>query len=884
MTAPRRVGQLAEVMAPLLHPRWREEILADLVEEAEERAARGASSWVVSLRFAGAVLGAAAASRWQAARDDHGDREGWMEGTLQDIRFAVRGLRRSPLFSLVAFLTLGAGIGLTLAVVTVAHGVLVRPLDYPEPDRLVLLQGQPGARFGVSMPQHIRFREATDVLESAAAWQGWSPVAPDASGSPVRHRGASVSWNYFNTVGVAPAAGRLFAPRDGAPGHEPVVVLGHDLWSGRFGADPGIVGRSVELDGVAHRVVGVTPEGFEDPVSRALGFASREMWRSDPPGFREDEERPGQISYWSIGRLRPGAQPDALTADMRRAIVETWPGPEIERYASEFRAVSIREAVVEDVRPTLLVLLFTAGVVLLIACVNLANLLLARATVRRNELAVRSSLGAGRGRLVRQLITESLVLALGGAVLGLAISYLAVPILVGMAGPALPRAEAVALDGWVLLYALAAAVATALFFGVVPAFRAGGSAGLRDAIEGRRGAMGSHGGGLRRGLVVGETALAMVLLTGAGLFALTFLRLQAVDVGFEPERVLTMQLGLGQERFPEPSIQTAALLRVEDAVRSLPGVTAVGSVTDAPLSGAVNSTRIRRSDETDEAAAERENVLVRAVTPGWFDAMGISYMSGGMDAAEPGGPDVAVVNEEFVRRFYPEVEARGRSVVVRGVERTIVGVVPSMREFDLTSPELDPVLYTPYAQEDQPWMRSGVTLTVRTGGRPEEVAPRLRTTVLTAEPSILAGTVRPLDALVEAQLRVPRFRATLVLVFAGLAVLLAAVGVGGVVAYGVSQRIPEIGLRMALGAARGQVRAMMLRETAVMVGAGVALGAIGALVGGRVLQAFLFQIEPGEPRILAGAAALLFVAGLAASWIPARRAARVDPATTLRSS
>lgn len=807
-----------------------------------------------------------------------------MTDVTQDLRFALRGLLRSPLFTGVALSTLGAGIGLTLAIFTVVQAVLLRPLDYPEPERLVLLQGQPGARFGVAMPHHMLFRDNATLLSDASAWQGWAPVLEDANGSPSRLAGASVSASFFSLIGVPAAAGRLVTVQDGAPGHEPVVVVSHDFWTGRFGADPALIGRLLDLGDGSYRVVGVAPPDFEDPVGKGIGFSPREIWRSEPPGFRESEEQGGNISFWSVGRLRPGASVEAATSEMRRLLIEQYPAQDVQRWAAEFRAISVKDAVVEEVRPTLIILLATAGFVLLIACANLANLLLSRATVRSTELAVRSSLGAWRGRLVRQLLTESAVLGLAGSAVGAVLAYVTVPLLVSLAGSTLPRSAEVGFDPSMLLVAVAIAIGTALLFGVLPAFRATRQGALARAGGGMRGRA-SGGGRLRRGLVVAETALAMVLLTGAGLLTVTLLRLEAVDVGFEPDGVWTLAVGLGAERFPQPELQTAALRRVEDAVAELPGVTGVGSITDAPLSGAVNSTRIYRTDDTEETAAARENVLVRAVTPGYFDAVAVPGVRGRTLTREVvDGGDVAVVNEEFVRRFFPDEDPVGRPVIVRGIERTIIGVVPTVREFDLTSGSLDPVLYTPYAQERESWMRSGVTLTVGTDDRGAELASRLRDAVLSAEPSVLVGAVRPMSRLVEAQLRAPRFRATLLLLFGGLAVFLASVGLGGVIAYGVSQRIPEFGIRMALGARSTDVRGMMLRETTSILVAGVALGTAGSLLSGSVLSAFLFQVEPREPIVLVGSACLLVAVGLLAGWWPARRASRIDPVSALRES
>ena len=881
-------------LAALVHPHWRDEIVGDLVEEHHARIRGGSSRVSSSLRLSAGLARAGVTSRWHAWRSFNGPPTGALQGggrgvmgtLIQDVRFAIRSLRRSPLFTAVALVTLGAGTGLTLAILAVVNGVLLRPLDYPEPDRLVLLQGQPGARYGVSMPAHVLFRDGSRLLDGASAWTGWVPVLEGADGSPSRLTGASVSADFFSVIGISPAAGRLFEAGDGTPGHEPVVVLGHDLWTARFGADRALIGTLLELDEGPHRIVGVAPPGFQDPVSRGLGFSDRQLWRAEPPVFRDAESDPGWVGFWSFGRMSPGASAAGLTEELRALIRAQFAEfDQVDRYASEFRAITVKDAVVEDIRPTLLILLAAVVAVLLIACANLANLLLSRATVRSGELSVRTSLGAGRGRLVRQLLTESAVLSLAGSLLGMALAWLGIRVLVALAGPSLPRASDVAIDGRVFLFALAMAAGTAVLFGIAPALRASaGGVAQASGGSGRSHLASRRSGRLRSSLVVVETALAMVLLSGAGLLVSTVMRLQTVELGFDPEPVLTVQVGLGEERFTEPLLQAEALRRAEDGIAALPGVDAVGSISDLPLSGAVNSTRIRRAEEGDEEASSRSNVLVRAVTPGYFDAMEVPLIRGQplTQGDVAGSEEVAAVNQEFVRHFYPDEDPLGRLVVVRGVERRIVGVVDDVTEFDLTSGDPDPVLYTPYAQEREGWMRRSMSIVARAGDDPASSIGAARAAVTSADPQVLVGAVRPLATLVEAQVRAPRFRATLILVFAGLAVLLAAIGLGGVVAYAVSQRIPEIGLRLALGAEAGQVLLMMLRQTAYLTVGGVVIGLVGALVSGRVLSGFLFEVAPRDPMVLSGAAVILLGVGLVAGWIPARNAARVQPLHALR--
>ena len=810
-----------------------------------------------------------------------------MAELIQDVRFAARSLRRAPLFAAVALVTLGAGLGLTLAMFAVLQALLLRPLDYPSPDRLVLLQGEPAGLRGVSMPMHVRFRDHAASLQAAAAWQGWSPIVEDRDHGSSRLIGASVSAEYFDVAGIRAPVGRTFTASDGEPGHEPVVLIAHTFWQQRFGGEAKVVGDILELDGVGHRIVGVAPRGFVDPVTRAHGWRSPEVWRAAPPSFREAEQAPGWVGFWSLGRLRPEASAHDLTAELRALAgaasldraeaADAAEATGAAEYARVFRAVTVQEAMVEEVRPTLVVLMGAVIAVLLIACANLANLLLARATARREELAVRSGLGAGRARLLRQLLTESLVLSVLGSLLGLVLAGLAIRALIALAGSSLPAAVEIDVNLWVVGFAAGAAVVTALLFGTAPALRSipGGPPRVRGGLD---------GGGLRRTLVVLETALAVALLAGAGVLLRTVLRLESVDVGFEPSGVLAVNLGLDPRRFAGLPEQAEALRRVEESLLALPAAMAAGAITDLPLSGAVNSTRVVRSEDGDDAARERPSVLVRAITPGYLQALGVPVIAGRSlgRADRLGSDEVALVNQTFGRRFFAGEQTLGQAVVVRGVERRIVGVVADVREFDLTSSESDPVLYTPFAQEREEWMRRSVWVALRTTGDPQRLASSARAAVLRDVPGVLVERVRPFSAWVDGQTQAPRLRATLVLAFAALATILAAVGLGGVVAYGVSRRVPEIGLRLALGADARRIQGMMLKETAALAGVGVGLGALLFLALGPILDGFLFAVTPRDPVVLATVIVSLLAVGLAAGWIPACRAARVDPAVTLR--
>lgn len=901
--------RLSGWLARLVPERYRDDVMGDLLEEHAQvvlprRGRLRAGAWL-----AVRTLAAAAAIRWFGLRARLGRtwrsgaagiatdtrarenaRGGAMEHLVQDVRFALRTWRRAPLFTAAVLATLGAGMGLTLAVFSVVSGVLVRPLDYPDPDRLVHVQGQRAARFGVSMPVHLTAVEGSSLVESASAWQGWGVVSYDGEGLPVRRSGASVSAEFFDLLGARPAAGRLFRAEDDEPGHPPVAVLSHALWQQEYGGREDVVGGLVRFSDASYEIVGVAPAGFVDPVTLYLGWSQPQLWRAHPPGFDAAREDRGWVGFWSLARLRAGASLEDFRAELLALLDDRFGPPE---NPWEVRAVTFKDAVVEDVRPTLAVLLVAVIGVLLIACGNVANLLLSRASVRAREIAVRSSLGAARGRVVRQLFTESLLLALAAALLGLAASVAGTAGLVRMAAGELPRADAVGLDGRVLAFALLAAAGTAVLFGLVPALRVGGqdaSAALRGG--GRPGTSGRRGHAVRSSLLVAQTALSMVLLVSAGLLVVTLRSFQSLNPGFDPAGALVVPVGLMPERYPEPALQDQAVARIARAASELEGVRAAGIITDLPLSGAVNSTRVLRVGESAETAPPRPGVLVRAIDPGYLEAMGIALRGGRpLSPSDVAGvEEVAVVNESFARLFFPEGAALGATVVVRGVERTIVAVAADVREFTLADGG-DPVLYTPWAQERESWMRSGFWLVVRGGTAPARLAAALHERVRSVEPgatlgpcpdAVLPGGACPLASFVDRQVVAPRLRATLLVLFATLAVFLTAVGLGGVTAHGVAQRVPEIGLRLALGAQRLDVQAMVMRRSLILVGAGLALGLAGALAASRSLEAFLFGVDAREPAVFAGVALLLGGIGLVASWLPARRAARVDPAVTLR--
>jgi predicted permease len=585
------------------------------------------------------------------------------------------------------------------------------------------------------------------------------------------------------------------------------------------------------------------------------------------------------VGFWAIARLGAGATTAQASAEVTAIARDVYPDAAT---PITVRVATFHDRLVREVRPTLLLLLAAVGGVFLIACANLTNLLLSRATSRVRDVAVRASLGAGRPRLVAQLLTETLVLCLFGAVVGVGVAWAGGRAIVALAAAGLPRASAVTLDGRVLLCALLLSILCALAAGLAPALHVTDArVALALRAAGRSTLPERSGQRLRHALVIVETALAVMLLSGGGVLLRSAWNLMSVDPGFATTSVLTMQAGFISDAFPTASGQDVALANVLDRVAALQGTLAVGAISDLPMSGAVNSTSIKRSDTPAERPLQ---TLVRAITPETFTALRILVLRGRtFDPTDaPGAAQVAVVNARFAQSLFADQDPIGRTVEVRGVTREIVGVVADVKEFTLAGGP-DPVLYVPYVQETQPWMREQMTLIVRTTGDPVSMAEDVRAAIRSAEPLVTLNAIRPMSEYIDRDVAAPRLRAILIGVFAALALALAAAGTGGLMAYTVARRLPEMGLRMALGATRGAILELVFRGAARLTFAGILLGLLGALASLRLVARFLFGVPPLDIPVLVAASALLAIVGILASWLPAVRAARTDPATTLRA-
>jgi putative ABC transport system permease protein len=801
-----------------------------------------------------------------------------MDGLIQDLRYGLRSLFRSPGVTLIAILTLGLGIGANSAIFSVVNTALLRPLPYPDPGRLMLvMESNPAKgyqRFPLSPLNYVDYRDQNSVLERLCAFDGTSFILTGA-GRPEKIQGARVSAGFFETLGIAPLNGRAFAADEDRPGPDQVAILGHGLWQRRFGSDPGVLGRTVTLGGAAYTVVGVMPPGFAFP-NRS------EIWK---PMALADNEMQSRGSHYllSIGRLRPGVSPERARADLEAIAARLQQRYPDTNTGWTARVEPLAERIIGDARPTLLVLLAAVGFVLLIACANVASLLLARAAARRKEFAVRSALGAGRARLARQLITESLLLGLLGGGLGLLLALWGTDLLSAAAPPGIPRVREVGVDGRVILFTGGVALLTGLLFGLAPALQAART-DLNEALkEGARG----DGGSPRRHraralLVVAETALALVLLAGAGLMLRSLLRLQAIDPGFDPRHVLAVHVELPDARYPDERRRADFFRAALERLASLPGAQAAGAVFPLPMGGdrLIFSFGI---EGRPVAEADRPSAGYYVVSPDYFRAMGIHLMSGRAftERDREGAPRVAIINATMARQFWPGEDPVGRRIVIdngpQDLWREIVGVVQDVKHTELEGDSVAQ-MYEPYPQAPLPLM----TLTVRAAGAPEGLAEAARRAILALDKDQPVSRTATMDRLLAESIARPRYSLLLLGVFAGVALLLATVGIYGLLSHSVTQRTREIGIRMALGARRGQVLVLVIANGMRLALLGIGAGLLGAIALTRLMSSLLYRVSPTDPATLAAVALLLAGAALLACLVPARRATRVDPMGALR--
>jgi putative ABC transport system permease protein len=799
---------------------------------------------------------------------------------MNDLRYAFRSFARTPMFTAVAIATLALGIGANTAIFSVVDTLLIRPLPYRQPDRLVVVwefnvpRGQINP--SVAPANFLRWREMN------RSFQELSSVSPafrttltgqgDAVELPVQY----VSGTLFGVLGVRPQIGRDFVSAEDAPGQR-VVIISDRLWRERFGSDRSLLDGTIVLDGRPNRVVGIMPPGF------SILDKTVDIWST--VGFGADARTPRGRWTQVVGRLKDGVSIDQAQQDMTRVAAD------LTRMFPAFdagwtvRVIGLRDQLTGDVRPALLVMLVAVGFVLLIACANVGNLVLARATGRQREMAVRAALGAGRGRLVRQLLTESALLSCAGGMGGLVMAWWAIAALRTMvaAHVPIPRLETIAIDGRVLVFTLAAALMSALLFGIAPALSSAGSELTGGLKDGGRGSSSAHGTRLRGAFVVIEIALALMLLVGAGLLIRSFMTLIAVNPGFDPSHTLTMKVSIPTATYRNDAQVQSFFTQLFEKLDALPGVKAAGGTSFLPLNGLGAATGFEIVGRPKPAAGQVPVCDVRVVTHHYFEAMHVPLVRGRLFDSRDDGSGVrrVIISEALARRYFAGEDPIGKSLIVEwNDERAeeILGVVGDVRQEDLES-GAKATVYWPPSRFAYPFM----TVALRTDGDPRGIAAGAIDALHQLDPNVAAADVRTMETVVETSLTERRLTMLLLAIFAGLALVLAAVGIYAVVSYSVTQRTQEIGIRVALGASRSRVMRLILAQAMTLALAGLGAGSAGAFVLTRLMQKLLFAVKPSDPLTFFTVAALLGIVSAVAAAVPGMRATRVDPVVALRS-
>jgi putative ABC transport system permease protein len=818
---------------------------------------------------------------------------GWaaLERFGQDLRFGLRMLGKNPGFSLIAILTLALGIGANTAIFSVIDGVLFRALPYAEPDRLVLIWGkhaQQGEQQQVSYPDFADIRQQRDIFDEAAAMFIQSLTLSEQGGAE-RFRGMLVSANFFRVLGVEAVRGRTFSPAEDQPGQDKVVVISHRLWQNRFGAAEDIIRRKLKVavvgrDNESLTVVGVMPAGFdlEFPLTPSFRIEDNDLWLPLTSAHRMAGSR-GIYTYEVIARLQKGVEPAQARAALKtigQRLEQTFPDTNKGR---SFYLVSLQEQMTGNVRPLLLILLAAVGAVLLIACVNVASLLLGAGSVRQKEIAIRAALGAGRGRLARQLLTESLLLALLGGAAGLWLAWWLVSALVNFPGLNLPRAEEVGIDARVLGFSFGLALLTGLLFGLLPALVAA-RPDLQQVLKEGGGRTTTGGRRLRSLLIVAEVSLAFLLLVGAGLLTGSFVSLLNVKVGFDTERLLTFVVSLPAARASQTPQRVGFYQQLQTRLAGLPEVEAVGIVSSLPLSGHNNGTSVIVEGRPLPPGEQAPHIGWQSAAAGYFKTIGIPVLRGrdftAADAVR--AQRVALINESLARRVFPNEAPVGKRISfgppkTQADWREIIGVVGDARHHTLEI-EPEPRAYDLFEQSSS----SSMFIVMRTTGDPSRLANAARQQARELEPAAPVYLLATMDELVARSTATRRFSMLLVGGFALIALLLAAVGIYGVLSFAISERRQEIGIRMALGARRFDILRLIVRQALALTLAGMLIGLAGSLLLTRFMTNLLYRVSPTDPRILLLVAMVLMLVALLACWIPARRATKVDPLIALR--
>ena len=813
-----------------------------------------------------------------------------MDQLIQDLRYSARQLLRKPGFTAVLILTLALGIGANTAVFSVVHGVLLRPLPFPQPERLAVVWTQFPTmelnEFPASWPEYTEYRDQNRAFENLAAWRATERTLTGGD-APERLDVGLFTWDMWSVLGVDAYRGRVFTAEEDVDGSDAVVVLSHGLWVRRFGGDESLMGRTIELDGRPLTVLGVMPPSFEfDLAPEAQAWIPMGMDPADLPGR-------GNHFASMLGRLRPGVTFDQADADLRglmdvwdadEALGHNWGGGNVGHPAF---IRPLHEEVVGDVQASLLVLLGAVGLVLLIACANVANLLLVRGEGRQREISIRASMGADRRRIIRQLVTESMVMAIVGGVLGVALAFGGVRALMAVAPESMPRAEVVGLNGTVLAFSALAALFAGLLFGLAPALQAA-RLNLQGALreEGRGGTVSRGRFRFRQLLVVSEMAMAVVLLIAAGLLMQSFWRLQSVDPGFNAESVLAFRVTPPTVAYPEDQDVTGFFEELVPRVAALPGVTSAAAVRTAPLTGSLppNDIEIENFVAPDEDAPIL-NADMQVVTPGYFASMGVPLLQGRAFEVSDHlqAAPVALVDEVLAARFFPGEDPIGQRIRQPGSEwATIVGIVGGVHQEAL---DVEPRahMYLAHAQSPVTWYPvRGMTLLLRTGVEPLGLVSAVRGEVASMDANLPVYEVTTMGQTVADSTATERFSMFLQLVFAGVALTLAVVGIYGVLSYSVAQRTQEIGIRMALGAEQSSILKLVVGQGLGLILVSVAVGLLGAAATGQVLSSLLYGVSPRDPLTYGVVTVTLTLVAALACYIPARRASSVSPQMALR--
>lgn len=802
-----------------------------------------------------------------------------MNHLLNDLRYALRSLAKARGFAAVAILTLAFALGANTAIFSVVSAILLQPLPFNQPEELTLLMGK-SPRWtseSFSWPNFVDIRAQSKTIDKVTAYTQTSSFLYQTGGEPEKFNGSLVTADLWPMVGVKPLLGRGILPREDVFGQNPVVVISQEMWQRRFGGDPQIVGKQIRLGTKPKTVVGVMPRGFKFPVN----LATTDFWMS--LGQNIEEEGGGRGAIWMnvVARLKDGVTREQFDAELKTI------GQRLEKQYPEsntgltFFSIPLHETLVQSVRPALLVLMAAVAVVLLIGCANVANLLLVRAAVRHKEVSIRSAIGATRGRIIFQLLVESILLSVIAGAIGLLLASWGVDLLVALAPAEIPRLDAIGINQSVLLFTLALSLLTGILFGLAPALSASKTNLVEALKEGSRGSTeGRTRNRLRNMLVVAEIALSVFLLVGAGLLLRSFLRLSGVDPGYDFRNALSVDLVTRTAVYPEPADQVQYAKRAREELRAIPGVTAVSAANHLPLGNNENVYSFAIVGRPPYPLGQSPNATFVVVQPDYFKTMGIPLLRGRAITEQdtPGGQKTVVVSESFVRQYFGKEEPLGKQVEIGDGEgaRTIVGVAGDIRFISLLEPP-KPTFYVPHAQNPTTRMQF-VVKSPNAAGLTASVRAALRK--LDREQPILA--VRTLEEMRSESLASQRFMLVLTTALAGLALILAAVGIYSIMSYTVTQRTSEIGIRMSLGAEARDIFRLVVGQAVKLVGIGVAAGVIVALAATRVMTTLLFGITATDPVTFVSICFIIGAIALIASYVPANRATKVDPLVAIR--